>query len=207
MNDNVQTNVDGLVDIGRFVMSFAQVNRVTRHPDGVRYESDTDHTVMLSVCACAVASKLYKNTLDIGLVAQFAIVHDLVEVYAQDVNTINIEQDKAEEKRALEEEAVEKIITRFESIYPWIGETVVRYERKDTKEARFVKTLDKAMTRITNILNKGATLRALGTSRADIVRHFEKQFTYYEGLCGEEFPELFCLIKSLNQLMLDEIDV
>jgi hypothetical protein len=63
------------------------------------------------------------------------------------------------------------------------------------------------MTRITNIHNKGAALRALGTTRDEIKEHFEKQFTVYKNLCGEEFPELFSLIQSLNEKMLEEIIV
>ena len=68
-----------------------------------------------------------------------------------------------------------------------------------------MKTLDKAMTRITNIHNKGAALRTLGTTRDEITEHFEKQFAVYENLCGEEFPELFLVIQSLNEKMLEEI--
>ena len=48
-------HAEGLVDIGRLILAFAKVNRVTLHEDGKRPESDTDHTVMVSVCACALA--------------------------------------------------------------------------------------------------------------------------------------------------------
>ncbi len=94
MNDTTQ----GLIDIGKLILTFAKVNRVTLHEDGVTQESDTDHTVMLSVSACALASKLYPE-LNLGKIAQFAIVHDLVEVYALDTNTINITDSEREEKK------------------------------------------------------------------------------------------------------------
>jgi hypothetical protein len=44
-------------------------------------ESDTDHTVMLALIACALAP-IVDARLDVGLVAQYALVHDLVEAYA-----------------------------------------------------------------------------------------------------------------------------
>ena len=200
-------NVQGLIDLGKLVLSFAKVNRVTMHEDGVRYESDTDHTVMLSLCACSLASKLYSEKLDIGLVAQFAIVHDIVEVYANDTNSINLGSEEKGEKDEREAESLARIISGFQNVYPWLPETIVRYESKSTPEARFVKTLDKVMTRITNIHNKGAALRALGTTREEITHHFEKQFAVYKQLCGEEFPELFTITEELNRIMLNEIDV
>ena len=70
----MEKHTEGLLDIGRMILQFAKVNRVTLHDDCVRHESDTDHTVMLSVSACALVDVLYKDTLDIGKVAQFAIV-------------------------------------------------------------------------------------------------------------------------------------
>lgn len=93
MNDNTE----GLIDIGKMILSFAKVNRVTLHEDGETLESDTDHTVMVSVCACALAFKLYPY-LDVGKVAQYAIIHDLVEVYAGDTNTFNISTEDRHKK-------------------------------------------------------------------------------------------------------------
>ena len=101
----MKPETQGLVDIGKLVLQFAKVNRVTLHEDGITPESDTDHTVMLSVCACALADALYKDKLDIGKVAQFATVHDLVEVYAGDTNTINISKAGREEKNKKEQES------------------------------------------------------------------------------------------------------
>lgn len=148
-------NAQGLVDAGKLILTFAKVNRVTLHEDGKRLESDTDHTVMVSVCACALAERLYKD-LDLGKVSQFATVHDLVEAYAHDTDSFGItdEQRVAKEKR--EHDAYLRIRKEFDNIFPWIGETIESYEKLDTKEARFVKTVDKAMSKITHILNGGA---------------------------------------------------
>lgn len=200
-------NAQGLIDIARLSLQFAKVNRVTMHEDGERYESDTDHTVMLSLCACALAEKLYKDKLDLGKVAQFAIVHDLVEVHVGDTNTINISEGGRAEKDKREMESLVKIKEEFGNVYPWLHVTIEEYERRDTGEARFVKTLDKAMSKVTNILNKGAALRKLGTSKEEITEHFSNQTEEYRKKYGEEFPELIAILEELMENMLQETHV
>jgi len=79
-----------VVRLGQLALAFGRVNRITRHEDGTTPESDTDHTVMLGLIACALAERWYPH-LDRGLVAQYALVHDLVEVYAGDTPTLAID--------------------------------------------------------------------------------------------------------------------
>ncbi|MFN3188149.1 MAG: HD domain-containing protein [Candidatus Paceibacteria bacterium] len=189
-------NAQGLTDIGRLVLQFAKVNRVTFHEDGVTPESDSDHTVMTSVCACALGHKLYPEDLDHGLVAQFAIVHDLVEAYAGDTDTFGFKEEQKAEKNEREHKAFLRIKEEFKDIYPWLPDTIEVYERLDTKEARFVKTVDKLMTKITHILNKGVYFKGRGLSK-------EQMWAYYS-LCrpsevkfASEFPALIALIDEM----------
>jgi len=60
---------DSLADdtfaLGKLLMTFAQTYRSTRLLDGVEPESDTDHTVMLGIIACAIAHE-FEPTLDLG---------------------------------------------------------------------------------------------------------------------------------------------
>lgn len=198
-------HAEKLLNVAQLALKFAKVNRVTLHEDGVRPESDTDHTVMLSISACALAEALYKDRLDLGKVAQFAIIHDLVEAHVGDVNTINISQENRVEKEKKEKESLRLIEKEFSSVFPWIHMTIEEYERKDTPEARFVKTLDKAMTKITNTLNKGKAIRKLGTSYEEIKNHFQIQIEEYRGKYGKEFPELVDILEELMQNMLEEI--
>jgi 5'-deoxynucleotidase YfbR-like HD superfamily hydrolase len=203
MNQNAQ----GLIDIGALILKFAKVNRLTLHEDGTRFESDTDHSVMLAVCACALVDKLYKGTLDVGLVSQFALVHDLVEVHVGDTNTINITEEGKKEKIRKETESLHQIEKEFGGVYPWIHRTIEAYEREDTREARFVKILDKTMTKITNILNKGAALHLIGTTKEDIEKHFTSQANHLREKYGNEFSELLAISDSLMETMIQELYV
>lgn len=200
-------HIQGLIDIAKFSLNFAKVNRVTMHEDGERYESDTDHTVMLAICACSLADSLYKNKLDIGKVAQFAIVHDLVEAYAGDTNTININDKSKEEKEKKEFEALKRIKNELGNTYPWIHKTIEDYESLDTKEAIFIKILDKSMTKITNTLNHGLALKKIGKTKDDIEKHFAEQAESLKYKYGKDFPELILITEGLMSNMIKEIYV
>ncbi len=190
-------NSQGLVDIGKLVLQFARVNRATYHEDGVTPESDTDHTVMVSVCACVLAEKLYHETLDIGLVAQFAIVHDLVEAYALDTDSFGIGADAKAAKDKREHDAFLRIQSELEQVYPWLPYMIERYESLDTREARFVKTVDKLMSKITHILNKGAYFKSRGMDSDTMWNNYLSMVKVAEEKYGSEFPEVLVLMDEL----------
>ena len=185
--------------MGELIFKFAKVNRVTYLDEGVTPESDTDHTVMLSVCACALAEKIYKDTLDLGKVAQYAIVHDLVEAYAGDTDSFGITEEGRAAKAKREEEAYHMICQKFDTVFPWIGEIIGSYERMETKEARFVKTVDKAMHKISHILNKGAYFKKRGLSEEEMWRDYTILVRTAEQKYGAEFPEVIVILEELME--------
>ncbi len=192
-------NGKGLVDIGKLILQFARVDRVTFHDDGVTPESDTDHTVMVAVCACALAAKLYPD-LDRGLIAQFAIIHDLVEVYASDTDSFGLSAEDRSKKEEREHEAYLKIKHEFTEVFPWIPDTIARYESLDTKEARFVKTVDKCTPKLTHILNKGVCFKNKNLARDDMWHEYQTMVREVEVRYGKEFPELIALIDELIEV-------
>ncbi len=141
--------VEKTLELGGFLLEFATVYRATYLNTRHDRESDSDHTVMLAVIACAVAAKFHPD-YDLGKVAQYALVHDLVEVYAGDVNTINFHTIDVEAKEKAEAAALEKIKQKFGKTFPWIHETIEAYESLNDAEARFIKTLDKSLPAVTH---------------------------------------------------------
>lgn len=199
----MKENIQGLIDIGKIVFAFAKVDRVTLQEDGKTAESDTDHTVMLSICACALASKLYPN-LDIGKVAQYSIVHDLVEAYAGDTNTFNLSVEGKKEKEEREEVALARIKKEFEDVYPWIPNTIVEYEALETDEAQFVKMVDKVMTKLTHRMNDGAYLKQTGKTKEETLMHYGSQTRALGDKYGDKFPEVIAILTSLTDDILRE---
>lgn len=182
--------MSSLLPLARLALRLGRVNRVTFHEDGVRPETDTDHTVMLSLIACAVASKHPGLGLDLGLVAQFALVHDLQEAYAGDTPSFVLTEDAAIRKEIAEREASERI-GRECVFWPWVVIMIERYERQNEPEARFVRYLDKVCPKLTHEMNGGIAIRKMGYDRARLVEQHRKQerelalrYPEFMGVCG-----------------------
>jgi 5'-deoxynucleotidase YfbR-like HD superfamily hydrolase len=192
-------HAQGLVDIGKLALQFAKVSRTTLHEDGKRLESDTDHTVMLSVSALAIGSQLYKDRLDIGMVAQFAIVHDLVEVYAMDTDSFGLNDLDRKAKEEREHKAFLRIQEEFKGTYPWIPDMIKKYEALDSIEARFVKTIDKIMPKLTHILNGGQYFKNRKLSESEMWRDYTTVVRTAENKYGAEFPEIISIMEELME--------
>lgn len=166
--------IEKTLSLGKLIYAFGRIERAATHEDGKRHETDTDHTVMLGIVACAFADVL-EPTLDRGKIAQFSLVHDLVEVYSGDIKTIVIDHKELNNKVVREKKAHQRIKKEFGAVYPWIHTTIEEYETLLSPEARFVKTLDKAMPAISYALTNGAGLRKLGITRKQLLESDTKQ--------------------------------
>lgn len=156
-----------LLKLADLCLTFARVKRVTFHPDGERPETDSDHTVMVAILACSLAANHPKLHLDLGLIAQFAIVHDFVEVHADDTPTFGISVEGRAAKDAREAAALARLKVEL-SAWPWVCDLIERYERQDTPEARFIRYVDKVCPRLTHVLNGGTAYHVERTSPADV---------------------------------------
>ena len=154
--------VSALLDVAELTLKFSRVPRATRHEDGIRVETDSDHTVMLTVLACAYAAR-HAPHLDVGKIAQFAAGHDLVEAHAGDVQSLSMSADTRRLKELAEHEALVRIDRELADL-PWIAHTIYEYEALASEEARYVKIMDKVLPKLTHLLNGGAALREHGFS-------------------------------------------
>ena len=163
MADPSLSDILSLCDL---VLRLGSIHRVTMHPDG-RYESDTTHTVMVALVAATLAPH-EAVPLDPTRVLLFALVHDLVEAHAGDVDTSRpLDADARAAKDAREAEALERIRSDLAGI-PWVAAAIEEYEKQESAEARFVHFVDKCMPRLTHTLNDGKALRRLGMSAHDL---------------------------------------
>lgn len=178
--------------LARISLAFGRVERVTRHEDGVRPETDTDHTVMLGLVACELAPA----HLDRAKVAAFALVHDLAEVYAGDTQTLTIAPEAMAAKRAREDAARARLAGEL-GAGSWLAEILATYERQEDPEARFVRLVDKVLPKLTHAFNGCAAAQAL-TDRAGFDEAHARQFQKYR----EEYPEFPETLELLRASML-----
>jgi putative hydrolase of HD superfamily len=193
------------IELGKLALLFAHVNRATYHMDCTNQESDSDHTVMLALVACSFADVFYKDKLDNGKVAQFAIVHDLVEAYSGDTNSIGLTAETKKQKDEREHEALLRIKSEFDGVFPWISKTIEEYESLSSPEAKFVKLLDKAMPKIVNILSDGEGLKREKRTKEEMTTFFNEQFVSLSKEYGTLFPEAIAMTKILMDSMLEQL--
>jgi putative hydrolase of HD superfamily len=191
----VAVPAETVVGLGRLVLRFGRTHRLTRHDDGVTPESDTDHTVMLALVACALAPMVDAG-LDVGLVAQYALVHDLVEAYAGDTNTLRALNPAGKaDKRRREQAALERITAEFATL-PWLPQRIGEYESRRSPEARYVWALDKLMPKVTHLLNGARVIRTQGMDAAELRQRYTDQAAELRGRAGD-FPALLRLHAEL----------
>lgn len=174
--------------VDELIQPFYAIERATPLPKRFgRHENDAEHSWGLALLACALAPQIDPK-LDVGIICQFAVVHDLVEVYAGDTPNFAPEEEKAQ-KDERERLALQKLKTNFQAV-PWVTSTIEQYEHQDTPEAHFVRSLDKTLSLLQEFASEGQIFHDYNITQADFRRmlkaHKKKAmlhkeaFEYYE---------------------------
>lgn len=178
------------------VLPFYHIKREMPLPVGERrWENDAEHSWSVAFLACALAP-LIDETLDVGKVAQLAIAHDIVEVFAGDVSVFGTD-DELGSKAEREAAAAEKISQDF-SHFPWIVSTLHAYEAKESNEAKFVYAIDKYITVMYDYIDGGKYLREAKYTQAiyhkTLASHREKAQNHQE--VGKYYDEVRALLDA-----------
>jgi 5'-deoxynucleotidase YfbR-like HD superfamily hydrolase len=108
-------------------------------------ENDSEHSYQLALAAWS-ANQQYNLKLNEEKILKFALVHDLVEIYAGDVDA------HGSKKKILGKKTQEqKSLQQLKSDYPELTEiwnAVDEYELKNTLESRLVHTIDKLIAEL-----------------------------------------------------------
>jgi 5'-deoxynucleotidase YfbR-like HD superfamily hydrolase len=157
------------------ILPFYHVKRDMPLPVGERrWENDAEHSWSLALLACSIAPEIDKS-LDVGRICQFAVAHDLVEVYADDTSVFATDE-KLASKAEREEKALGFIAKEF-AHFPWIVQTIEEYERKDTAEAKFVYALDKYIAIAYDYIDEGKLFQERKVTLTDYNKSLETHRT------------------------------
>jgi putative hydrolase of HD superfamily len=142
------------LSVGRTAIDFAAIERVPRYSLEKR-ENDAEHSFMLSMLAIELATQCnamqqQSTFIDPGLVAQYATVHDLIELETGDTPTFNL--TPAEHSKKCADEAAAKS-NLFQRLPPYLAELARRYEEQSDVESRLVKLIDKLLPIIVDIVS------------------------------------------------------
>lgn len=180
--------------IKTLILPFYHVKRDIPLPLGERrLENDAEHSWSLAFLACALAPRINKD-LDVGKICQFAIVHDLVEVFADDTSNF-ADSQKRSSKYDREKQALQKIEANY-AHFPWIAATIKEYESKEQEEARFVYALDKYIPVYFDYLDQSKLFRERKLTLAAYNKALEshKKKAQSHPVVAEYYEELRALI-------------
>lgn len=167
--------------IAKIALKLSRVERATRHEDGVRPETDTDHSIMLALVACDFAPAGLRR----DRIAEFAVVHDLVEAYAGDTQTLAIDATGRAAKVERERAAADRIRTEF-GLGSWIVQTLGAYDAQLEDEARYVCLMDKVLPKLTHLFNGCVAAKGLMDKAGFITAH-EDQHRQLSGEYGGDW--------------------
>jgi putative hydrolases of HD superfamily len=142
-----------LLEFAEMLNAFRRVERVVYVNGTDRMENDSEHSYHLAMFAWYIASS-EKLSLDLDLILKYALVHDLVEVYAGDTYVFSEDKKHLDSKIGRENEALDRLKKEF----PFCNEIfslVEQYEKREDNESRFVYALDKLQPIIQIYLDQG----------------------------------------------------
>jgi putative hydrolases of HD superfamily len=190
---NAEKILKKLTELSALSFQYGETFRFTTYPDGKTFESDTDHSFMLGMIACALRDHCAPD-LDRGKIAEYALVHDFVEVYAGDTQTLGM-LDKSEKEKN-EQQALQRIKKEYDELFPWIGAAIERYEEQTEPEARFIKVIDKIMPGLTQIQNGGESFERLQIPPEKIIEQKELQLIWLEKQGWPLLTELYRMVSQ-----------
>lgn len=128
----------------KLLVPFMKIRRDLPFPtEPERGETDGEHSFTLVMVAISLNQRLSLG-LDDGKIALYATVHDLVEAHAGDLS-VKASEDEHTMKAANEHEALMVIQNDFKETFPWIAETIEKYEARSDDESKFVYVVDKCL--------------------------------------------------------------
>lgn len=195
-----QPDIQSILGLQDLLIRFRNIPRMVYMPESDERENDVEHSFFLAVMGWQLADQI-DPSLDTGKIVHYALVHDLVEVYAGDTFAFG---EGADTKEAREAEALERIESEFPE-FPSLTETIHEYEKKEDPESRFVYALDKMLPAIMETFSQGRVWREEGITYEQVHEYDSTKTAvskeiqpYFESLHEylREHPEFFAPSES-----------
>lgn len=192
-----QTKIEELFAFSKLLNEFRRVERVARVNGEDRWENDVEHSYQLAMLAWFVADSR-KLDFDKDKLIKYALVHDLVEVYAGDTYIYSDDPEHLASKERREADARSELVEKF-SGFPDLHDFIEKYERKEEPEARFIYVLDKLQPVINIYLDGGRSWQEKGVTLEMIKNYKHKKMALAPEL-GEYYDELILLLEDQPEL-------
>lgn len=161
MTENLKQLIS-LVDLSN---SFTSVQRAIYKPWTERMENDAEHSYQIAFLARQLNDMMWL-WLDNWRLTQYALAHDIVEVYAWDTDAMGTAWDPTT-KAQREHDAFLRLKDEYGSFASFVA-ILDAYEHQADEEARFVYALDKIVPMLNIYLDNGRDWKRKNKSLADI---------------------------------------
>jgi putative hydrolase of HD superfamily len=162
-----------VLDFVKLTQSFRQVERDIPLPLEGRLENDVEHSYQLAIVSWYLAA-LENVGLDLNKVIKYALVHDIVEVYAGDVPLFAVSAHSHRYKERKEKAAARRLKSEFPD-FNELHHLIRQYEKREDAESKFVYAADKLLPLVSIYLEKGHAWRSRGISVDMIVNKNESK--------------------------------
>lgn len=190
----IQAVADELMTLAHIIDRFMDVPRATMRHD--RAETDGEHTLRLQFIAVSYAARFHPE-LDLGKISLYALIHDFVEVYAGDVNSLKASPDAIAQKALTEKAAFDRLERELGDVWPDLIDRLRRYEELEDPEARFVKCFDKCDPSFTHHANGGQALMNMGLIDYGEFKELCERVGVRMAEYAYEFPDVMALREEL----------
>ena len=164
-----KSNLQKILEFSNLLINFRLVIRGVLTNGEERFENSVEHSYMLAMLADYIIS-LDNLSLNREKVMRYALVHDVIEVYAGDTYAYTKDQDFKDSKTKREVDALERLKSEFpEFMNMW--NIVETYEGKKDDESRFVYALDKVQPTIHIYLDNGRSWQKNKVTFADMLTY------------------------------------
>ena len=161
-----------------------------------RKESTAEHSWRLALITFIIADELKLN-IDVNRSSKIVLVHDLAEPLTGDIHEISIAEGKFSKEEKNKQE-IESIMNLKKTLPETIGKEILdlwhEYNDGNTKEAKFIKALDKIET-LTQLAESGYKIY----DKPEFIANYANKSV-------KAFPELLNMLKILKRKLKAEFD-
>ena len=146
-----------VIEFFKMLNAFQRVYRVGYVPGEDRKENDVEHSYTLGLLAWYII-EAFDLKLDKDKALRYALVHDLVEVYAGDTHAFSKNAGHLNSQKEREAAAQKRLAAEFPEVKS-IHDHIEAYEARQDPESVFVHALDKVHPVLIEILQDGRTVK------------------------------------------------
>jgi putative hydrolase of HD superfamily len=190
------------LSLANFCIRYAGVERIPRYHERHR-ENDAEHSLMVAVLSVELADEL-RPELDKGLLAQYANIHDFVEIAVGDTPTYHLSEQQLLDKHKLEQAALASLL---DCLPPYTARLLQEYEQQSSPESRFVRAVDKLTPLLVDILGPGKKVLREDYGIMNAVQLTQNKRRLDESMTrrfGEDTPEIVDLYHHLGDIFTAE---